>query len=569
MALHDVVRLAADCVGPGRVSVYARGDGGEVLELQGVSEIESPFRLPRALRVTDPLVARALTSPGPVLAAHDDSTGAAPVVLVRIVSGTGEQVGVLTFEPEGGGEESEAALLARVTAVAALVESVMTSAWSTGELTAANESLRARARVDRRLTDVARAGGTLSALVRECATLTGKVVVLFDSDGRQLTTSGPAGPAVRMPRLQDIVLGCGPSSAGSTQPVIAPAGGPSRLSRRKIVVPVSGGTRAFGSLVVDEYPTGFRAIDTYIAERAAAHLGMEFVVQSRIARVAWNAKTSLARQMIRGTQVPHDLMASAEYLGVDITSRRVLVYVLEPPSARMDEPLDQQLAAAVEGELGVEVLATQGSEGVVLLVEAPVERGTVTMVHEVKATVAAVATRLCGEGVIVGVSTVCEPSGLSRGYREAREVVHCIDRFASRAVHRVLAVDDLGPARLFLANSDSSAVRGYVSDVLGPLLTGDPGMSDLLLTLQCYFDTGRSVRMSAAHLGMHENTIRLRLARVSAATGLDVVGDANDQLSVQTALLVLRLQGHPALPAFGTGLDGQADSRGQNERKTA
>jgi sugar diacid utilization regulator len=273
--------------------------------------------------------------------------------------------------------------------------------------------------------------------------------------------------------------------------------------------------------------------------------------------------------MIRGTQVPKDLLASAEYLGVDISARRVLAYVLEPSAIRHDESLDQTIAAVVAAELGVEVLATRGSEGVLLLIEAPLERGTVAMVDEVKACLSAVTSRLCGDGVIVGVSPVCEPSGLSRGYREAREVVHCIDRFASGPAHRVLAVDDLGPARLFLANSDSSAVRGYVADVLGPLLTGDPGMSDLLLTLQCYFDAGRSVRTSAGQLGVHENTIRLRLARVATATGLDVAADANDQLSIQTALLVLRLQGHPALPAFGTRVGGPADTDGDTERKTA
>jgi DNA-binding PucR family transcriptional regulator len=131
--------------------------------------------------------------------------------------------------------------------------------------------------------------------------------------------------------------------------------------------------------------------------------------------------------------------------------------------------------------------------------------------------------------------------------------VRCIDRFAGRSAQRILAVDDLGPARLFLANSDTSAIRGYVIDVLGPLLTGDPAMTDLLTTLQCYFDASRSVRASAAQLGVHENTIRLRLARVTTATGLDVAGDANDQLSVQTALLVLRLQGHPTLPWLGSG----------------
>ena len=116
--------------------------------------------------------------------------------------------------------------------------------------------------------------------------------------------------------------------------------------------------------------------------------------------------------------------------------------------------------------------------------------------------------------------------------------------------------------------------HGYVVDVLGGLLTGEPGSADLLLTLQCYFDHGRSVRTSAAELGVHENTVRLRLARVAAATGLDVASDANDQLSVQTALLVLRLQGHPVLPGLehrasaDEGTD-SADDASTDERHTA
>lgn len=177
-----------------------------------------------------------------------------------------------------------------------------------------------------------------------------------------------------------------------------------------------------------------------------------------------------------------------------------------------------------------------------LLVEAPEHAGTLTMIARVKAAMIAV-TDTSAESAIVGISSVCTAATLARGYREAREVVLCIDRFAQLPNHRVLAVDDLGPARLFLANSDVAAVRSYVDDVLGPLLAGTTGTADLLLTLQHYFDQGRSVRATAALLNLHENTIRLRLGRVHTITGLDVAADANDQLSVQTALLLLRLRG--------------------------
>lgn len=125
----------------------------------------------------------------------------------------------------------------------------------------------------------------------------------------------------------------------------------------------------------------------------------------------------------------------------------------------------------------------------------------------------------------------------------------CVDRFG-RTPERVIAVDDLGPARLFVANGDLDAVRRYVHDVVGTLLDGGPHTLELLRTLQGFFDAGRSVRAAATQLGIHQNTVRLRLAKVLDLTGFDVASSANDQLSVHTALLVLRLEGHPAIPPF-------------------
>jgi hypothetical protein len=44
-------------------------------------------------------------------------------------------------------------------------------------------------------------------------------------------------------------------------------------------------------------------------------------------------------------------------------------------------------------------------------------------------------------------------------------------------------------------------------------------------------------------LGVHENTVRYRLSRIAEVTHLDVVMNGDDQLAVQMALLILRLEG--------------------------
>jgi hypothetical protein len=66
-----------------------------------------------------------------------------------------------------------------------------------------------------------------------------------------------------------------------------------------------------------------------------------------------------------------------------------------------------------------------------------------------------------------------------------------------------------------------------------------------------------SIRRCAACLGVHENTIRYRLARIEELTGLGVTHDPDAALGARLSLLVLMLQGRlmaadfegPSLPS--------------------
>lgn len=407
------------------------------------------------------------------------------------------------------------------------------------------------ATVEARLSPLVPAGGGLSSILQACTELTGKTLALYGTRGQLLASSSDEGASqVRVPRLPDLLAHAGPHGRTGRRPVMVSADPPRGLPRRHLLVPVLGGDLPVAWLVVVEHPSAIRPGDEVVAVRAARHLAGELDIQRRLSLGAWNARSALTRQLLHRSSDPDDLRLAGEYLGVDVTARRVLVYVLDPRAGSAGRLEEEVLAGEVSRLLRVEVLATRGSEGVMLLVEAPADVSPVAMVNRVKEAVRDACLELDRE-LIVGVSAVTEPTGLPRAYRAAREVALCVDRFTEKAQVRVLAVDDLGPARLFVANSDVASVRAYVDDILGPLLAGGLHTADLIVTLHCYFDASRSVRASSAQLGVHENTVRLRLARVRAVTGLDVLGDASDQLSVQTALVVLRLQGHPALPALG------------------
>ncbi|MDQ1597802.1 MAG: hypothetical protein QOI70_1226, partial [Microbacteriaceae bacterium] len=61
--------------------------------------------------------------------------------------------------------------------------------------------------------------------------------------------------------------------------------------------------------------------------------------------------------------------------------------------------------------------------------------------------------------------------------------------------------------------------------------------TELLATLWCYLDNGRSLEATARELFVHPNTVRYRLKRVSEVIGWDATG-ARESLILQAALIV-------------------------------
>jgi len=424
------------------------------------------------------------------------------------------------------------------------------------------DELQRRHATEVRLSAVVAGDGGIAGLVNVGAELMPNPMWLIDSRRRVVARSTCGrGSDFRAPDLDALLERNGPVDMSAAEPLMVLAEPARGIARRHLLVPVRRDDCLFAWLVVAEVATRFTREDAAIAARVAFHLAGEYAVQRRVARAAWNARSALARQLVGGSSHDDDLVQAADYLGVRADADRVLVYIADPEAAELGE---EELSASVGQELGVEVLATRGREGVILLVEAPEGAVAAVFVDDVKQVMKRRLAELGRPDAVVAVSGVSGAAGLHRSYRETREVVRCVERFA-RSTDRVVAVDDLGPARLFVANSDVGAVRRYVSDVLGGLLDGRPGTADLLRTLYTFFDTGRSVRESARRLGIHENTVRLRLAKVHDLTGLEVASDANHQLVAQTALLVIRLEGHPAVPPFGELTRDAEDGKSQKD----
>jgi len=113
---------------------------------------------------------------------------------------------------------------------------------------------------------------------------------------------------------------------------------------------------------------------------------------------------------------------------------------------------------------------------------------------------------------------------------------------AWRNAPRPTLADDLLPERALAG--DPLARRTLVDRVYRPLKVHS---TELLTTLWCYLDNGRSLEATARELFVHPNTVRYRLKRVSEVIGWDATG-AREALILQAALVLGSIADPPEAP---------------------
>ncbi|GAB2553649.1 PucR family transcriptional regulator [Leucobacter ruminantium] len=102
---------------------------------------------------------------------------------------------------------------------------------------------------------------------------------------------------------------------------------------------------------------------------------------------------------------------------------------------------------------------------------------------------------------------------------------------AWRNAPRPVAADDLLPERALAG--DGLARRTLIEQIYEPLRAHS---GELLETLWCYLDNGRSLEATARELFVHPNTVRYRLKKVSELIGWNATG-AREALILQAALI--------------------------------
>jgi hypothetical protein len=412
--------------------------------------------------------------------------------------------------------------------------------------------LQKASRLHSRLVRLITAGAPHDEIATAIAVVVKRPVALYDAGGR-LVTCGVPGGADRDAVPVDLThpdVRAALSSLGDTAGVAGPfpAAG---IGHRLLVSPLSGGDT--GHVVLVEGRGRFGMADAVMGRCAADVAALMLHLADCASDVDSREERALARDLLLGRDDPAGLLSRAQPHGLGVDGQAHVVCLL---AQRF--PVDMPGALSADDVREAFPLPYRRAG----LLTASVDRGIAVFVplsgedrrlaiDDAKRTVREVVATLCPSGAIVGaLSRPCRRiEDFVRARGECDQVMQCFASFVDDPGVKVIAADDLGPARLILATGSPAVVTRFAADALGPLAQPSSAELELLRTLACYLESDRLVRTAGLALGVHENTVRYRLSKIAKLTGLDVLNNADDELTAQIAVTVMRIQGRIPGPA--------------------
>jgi sugar diacid utilization regulator len=280
-------------------------------------------------------------------------------------------------------------------------------------------------------------------------------------------------------------------------------------------------------------------------EHGSTVLALELSKERAAAEVERRLRGDLVEEVLAGGldgEEAERLARQAERLGHRLP-HRAWVISLEPDDARGEaemstrgrqDRLDTALADLVRRRIPGALTVVRSASAVILVpVETAPDLAAVEKLAEQVLTVSGPILRPATFSVGVGnlATSVAE---LARSHVEARQALRLSRRAGARS--RVTSYRSLGAFRLLLEVQSPEALRGFVSELLGPLLKyAESRETPLLETLEA-LAASRWIRRAAARaLGIHINSMTYRIERIETLTGLSM-DDPETRVAIAIAL---------------------------------
>lgn len=409
----------------------------------------------------------------------------------------------------------------------------------------------------RALMKVVLEGGGLERVAATLAELLQNPVLIHDAAGRTLAAAGldknapdPAALAAARPGSSDFLV-----SAGETihrRERIELAG----KATTRVISPIVAGGRNYGHILVWEGRRRLGEIDLITLDSATMVIALELINQRALLEVERRYRGEFLQVLLaREAQSEASVFERARMAGWDLAqpyfALAVEVDEQPPPTAAGRRVLgdDRQRARQkdrlfdlVDGIVPGSIAGKAGELLVVLVPALAAARG-----HDPRREAQAVAETLKTKverqmpdlRLSIGIGS-CLPGlgGIRKSVQEAKQALPIGRRV--RGTGHITAYGDLGVFRLVSAIPPGEELDHLLSRVL-PLIRYDAKhRTDLMKTLELYFECHGNVKRVSERLYTHYNTVLYRLERIRQITGVDFE-DSEARLSLHLALQAAKL----------------------------
>ena len=332
------------------------------------------------------------------------------------------------------------------------------------------------------------------------------------------------------------------------------------------VAPIMAGDQRHGWLVA-VHRSGTMVLGAGgVLERAAVVAALSVIRHQAVHSVELRFQGDLVRRMVSGgLRHTERALAQTRSFGwrldgpvvVLVTATEIAADPAADPTKALDllDRLADGWRSALEAEVPGAAVAGLSTEIVTVL---PLDGRTP---EELSALVSAVTSRVNARlrrvGRLLGTG-IGRPAGslsvLGEAYQHAQRALG-----VGQEIHGSSSVthfDQLGVFRLLSLIPDSTELRSYVDEVLGPLAdASDPDSADLRETLRVLLETNLNVAESARRLHFHYNTMRYRIGKLERLLG-PFTTDPTLRLNLLLALHAARMRGldQPHRPPLESGL---------------
>ena len=401
------------------------------------------------------------------------------------------------------------------------------------------------------LVGIVLAGGGLEDLCERLAGFLGGATMVTTTDGRVLVRAGSEADLEAA-----LALDCF-DRTGRLVTEREPVGirDPGGDTAGRALVRIVAGQLDHGLLSAFVVDRALTADDVHLLERAATVAALAITKAQAVSAVEGKYRAEFLRDALSGRAgTPAEAVSHAAALGWNI-DRRLVVVVAETDeddahttrSPQEVSSLQQRFAQAWSRAMAVRdpgAPVVGFSQEVVALHAVPADADTDAIMRAVGEVVRVVrgdgggGRRTFSTGVSGPVDT---PAGLPAAYEEALSAVS-----VGRQLHGASALthfDGLGVFRLLSLIPDSSELRRFVEESLGPLAGDDVSENaDLRTTLSVLIDTNMNVAETARLLFFHYNTLRYRIAKLERMLG-PFTSDPELRLKLALALKVHQMRG--------------------------